>query len=76
MSYHVPSIIDPVMDLRGHCHYQYNTIVLVKVQLAKQCKTTKKTAKTRPLELYKVASSQGMTSSPSVHCGRMCDIIF
>ncbi len=34
MPYHVPSIIAaPIPDSRGCHHYQYNTIVLMKVQL-------------------------------------------
>ncbi len=47
----------------------------MKVQLAEQCKTAKKTAKTRLLELYEVASSQGMTPSQPWHAHhiRMCD---
>ncbi len=48
-------------------------IILVKVLLAKQCTTTKKTMKTQPLELYKVASSQGTTTSPGTHRIRMGD---
>jgi hypothetical protein len=70
----MPSIIAPVMDSRRHRHYHYNTIVLVKVQLAKQHKTAKKTTKTQPLELYEVVSSQGMIPSPGMHHVMMCDL--
>ncbi len=73
MPYHAPSIVGPITNSWGRRHYQYNTIVLVKVQLVEQCKTAKKIAKTQPLELYKVPSSQGTTPSPSRHCVRMSD---
>ncbi len=73
MPYHVPSIVAPVMDSRGRRHYQYNTIVLVKVQLAEQCKMAKKIAKTWPLKLYEVPSSQGTTLSPGGCLGKKRD---
>ncbi len=69
MPYCMPSIVAPILDFRGCKNYQYNTIVLIKVQLAKQHKTAKKIAKTWPLELYEIASSQGTTPSPS-----MCNV--
>ena len=69
----MPSIVAPIMDSRGHRHYQYNSIVLVKVQLAEQCKMAKKITKTLPIELYKVLSSQGTTLSPCMQCIGMHD---
>ena len=75
MPYHVSSIVAPDTDSRGcrHYWYNYNIIFLVKVQLAKQHKTTKKTTKTQSLELYEITSSQGITPSPSMHHVRMHD---
>ena len=71
MPYRVPRSLEPITDSRGRRHYQYYMIVQVKAQLAEQRKTAKKkVAKTRPLELYEVASSQGTTPSPGMrrHC--------
>ncbi len=73
MPYRAPRSLEPITDSRGRRHYQYYLIVHVKAQLAEQRKTAKKkAAKTRPLELYDVASvigaavtkTQGLRSDP------------
>ena len=74
MPYHVPSAFTPVVDSKGCRHYQHNMIVLVKVQLAKQRKTAKMTAKTKLLKIHNEGlRSQGTTPSPSMHCGKKHD---
>ena len=74
MPYCALSVVAHVMDFKGRHYYQYNTIVLAKVELVEQCKTGKKeTVKTWRLKTYEVASYQGMTLSPSAHCRRRHD---
>ncbi len=74
MPYRAPHSLEPITDSKGRRHYQYYSIVQVKAQLAEQRKTAKKKAsKTRPLELYEVASSQGTTPSPDVRHHRQRD---
>jgi hypothetical protein len=74
MPYRASRSLEPVTDLKGRRHYQYHSIVHVKAQLAEQRKTAKKkTAKTRPLELYEAPSSQGTTPSPGVRHRRQRD---
>jgi hypothetical protein len=60
--------LEPVTDARGRRHYQFHTIVLVKVQLADWRKTSKKIMKVNLIDLYKVDSSQGSTPSPGAFC--------
>jgi len=73
MPYRAPCSVEPVTDSKGRKHYQYYSIVQVKVQLAEQRKTAKKkSSKTRPLELYE-ASSQETTPSPDVRRRRKRD---
>jgi len=64
MPYKAPYPLEPVTDARGHWHYQFHTIALVKVQLADQHKTSKKNTKTKLIDLYNVKSSQGSIPSP------------
>ncbi len=74
MPYRAPPPLEPITDKYGRRHYQYHTIVQVKAQLAEQRKTaTKKAAKTHPLEIYEIASSQGTTPSPGARRGKKRD---
>jgi len=74
MPYRAPPPLAPITDKHGRRHYQYHMIVQVKAQLAEQRKTaTKKAAKTQPLEIYEIASSQGTTPSPGVRRGKKRD---
>ena len=66
MLYRAPPPLSLIKDSKGHHHYQYNMIILVKVQVVEQCKMAKKTAKTRPPEQYKIVSSHGTIPSPGV----------
>ncbi len=68
MPYKAPYPLEPITDSKGCRHYQFHTIVLVKVQLADQCKTSKKKTKMKLIDLYKVKSSQGSTPSPGACC--------
>ncbi len=63
MPYNAPSPLEPVTDARGCRHYQVHTIVQVNVQLADKCLTSKKKTKTKLIDIYEVASSQGSTPS-------------
>ncbi len=74
MPYWAPPPLAPITDKHGRRHHQYHTIIQVKAQLVEQRKTAmKKAAKTHPLEIYEIVSSQGTTSSPGMHCGKKCD---
>jgi hypothetical protein len=74
MPYRAPPPLAPVTDKHGRRHYQYHTIIQVKAQLAEQRKTAmKKAAKTHPLEIYEIASSQGTTPSPGARRGKKRD---
>ena len=74
MPYRAPPPIVPITDKHGHRHHQYHTIIQVKAQLVEQRKTAmKKAAKTHPLEIYEIASSQGTTPSPGVRRGKKRD---
>ena len=74
MPYRALPPLAPITDKHGRRHHQYHTIVQVKAQLAEQRKTaTKKAAKTQPLEIYEIASSQGTTPSPGVRRGKKRD---
>ena len=68
MLYNAPSPLEPVIDARRRWHYQFYTIVQVKVQLADNRLTLKKKTKTKLIDLYEVASSQGSTPSPGDCC--------
>ena len=74
MPYRAPPPIVHITDKHGHRHHQYHTIIQVKAQLVEQRKTAmKKAAKTHPLKIYEIASSQGTTPSPSAHRGKKHD---
>ncbi len=68
MPYKAPYPLKPVTNPKGRRHYQFNTVVLVKVQLADQCKTAKKTTKTKLVDLYEIESSSGHHPSPGARC--------
>jgi hypothetical protein len=63
MPYKAPYPLKPVTNARGRRHYQFHTIVLIKVQLADTCLTSKENMKAKLINLYKVKSSQGSTPS-------------
>jgi hypothetical protein len=69
MPYKAPYPPKPITNARGCRHYQFHMIVEVKVQLVDMRKTLKKKTKTKLIDLYKVASSQGSTSSPGIRPG-------
>lgn len=58
--YRAPSLA-PVMDERGKKHKQYNTLVVVRVEVAERRRTTSKVKRSRPVNLYGIEES-----SPSV----------
>ena len=56
--YRAPGL-SPVEDDRGRKHYQYNTLVVVKIEVAERRRTTAQVKRSVPINLY------GIDSSPS-----------
>ena len=56
--YRAPGL-SPVEDDRGRKHYQYNTLVVVKIKVAERCRTTSQIKRSNPINIY------GIESSPS-----------
>jgi hypothetical protein len=64
--------VDAIKD-KGRQNYQFNMIVLCKMQRAERRKTATVRKKTTVVDMYNVPSSQGTTPSPSVQRGRKHD---
>jgi hypothetical protein len=74
MPYKAPYPLKPTTNARGCRHYQFHTIVLVKVQLADKHLISKKNTKTKLIGLYKVKNNQGSTHSPGAcHGSKKCN---
>jgi hypothetical protein len=56
--YRAPGL-SPVEDDRGRKHYQYNTLVVVKIEVAERRRTTSQIKRSNPINIY------GIESSPS-----------
>lgn len=56
--YRAPGL-SPVEDDRGRKHYQYNTLVVVKIEVAERRRTTSQVKRSNPINIY------GIESSPS-----------
>jgi hypothetical protein len=70
--YRVPTKVKAI-KYKGHRNYQFNTIVLCKVQWAERCKTASVKTKTMVVDMFDVPSSQGTTPSPGAQRGRKRD---
>ena len=51
----------PVVDNRGRRHYQYQTLVVVKIEVAERRRTTSKIKRSNPINIYGIEES-----SPSI----------
>ena len=58
--YRSPSLA-PVVDNRGRRHYQYQTLVVVKIEVAERRRTTSKIKRSNPINIYGIEES-----SPSI----------
>jgi hypothetical protein len=61
--YRAPLTVKAIKDSKGRRNCQCHMLVLCKVQLAKQCKTTAIKAKKEVIDMYDIPSSQGTTPS-------------
>jgi hypothetical protein len=59
--YRAPGI-KPVVEDHRCAHYQYNTLVIVKVQVAERGRTTTKAKRAKPVNLYEIKSSPSVES--------------
>ena len=58
--YRAPGL-SPVEDNRGRMHYQYNTLVVVKIEVAERRRTTSQIKRSNPINIYGIEES-----SPSI----------